>query len=56
MIVKVLGLVFVFTTRFRFPKGKSIADIMKTRYGEAFLEKYANLERTTISYRNVIWI
>ena len=51
MIVKVLGLVFLFIIRIRFPKRKSIADIIRIRHKE-----YANLKRTTINYGKVIWI
>ena len=39
MIVKVLGLVFLFIIRIRFPKGKLIANIIRSRYGEAFVTK-----------------
>ena len=56
MIVKKLGLVFLFIIRIRFAKGKSIADVIRSRYGVAFVRKYANLKRATISYEKVIWI
>ena len=46
MIVKVLGLVFLFIIRIRFPKGKSIADIIRSRYGEAFVRKIHKFEKS----------
>ena len=49
MIVKVLGLVLLFIIRIRFPKGKSIANIIRVDMEKPLLEKYANLKRTTIS-------
>ena len=39
MIVKVLSLVFLFIIHTRFLKGKSITDIFRSRYGEAFVRK-----------------
>ena len=36
VFVKVLDLVFLFIVRIRFVKGKSIEDIFRSRYGEAF--------------------
>ena len=39
MIVRIIGLVFLFIIRIRFPRGKSIADIIRNRYGEAFVKK-----------------
>ena len=45
MIGKVLGLVFLFIIRIRFPKGKSIANIIRSRYGEAFVRKIRKFEK-----------
>ena len=39
MIVKVLALVFLFILHISFPKVKSIAGIIGSRYGEAFVRK-----------------
>ena len=44
MIVKMFGLVFLLIIRVRFPKGKSIADIIRSRYGEAFVRKIGHLD------------
>ena len=46
MIVKVLGLVFLFIIPIRFSKGKSIADIIRSRYGEAFVRKIRKFEKS----------
>ena len=35
MIVRIIGLMFLFIIRIRFPRGKLIADIIRNRYGEA---------------------
>ena len=51
MIVKVLGLVFLFIIRIRFTKGKSIADIIRSRYGEAFVRKINKFERNEYKLR-----
>ena len=51
MIVKVLGLVFLFITRIRFPKGKSIANIIRSRYGEAFVRKIRKFEKNDYKLR-----
>ena len=45
MIVKVLGLVFLFIIRIRFPNGKSIANIIRSSYREAFARKIRKLEK-----------
>ena len=51
MIVKVLGLVFLFIIRVRFPKGKSIADMIRSRYGEAFVRKIRKFEKSDFKLR-----
>ena len=51
MIVKVLGFVFLFIIRIRFPKGKSIADIVRSRYGEAFVRKIHKFEKSNYMLR-----
>ena len=45
MIVGIIGLVFLFIIRIRFPRGKSIADIIRNRYREAFLKKIPRFEK-----------
>ena len=45
MIVKVLGLVFLSIMRIMFPKSKSIADIIRSRYEEAFVRKICKFEK-----------
>ena len=52
MIVKVLDLVFLFIIRIRFPKGKSIADIIRSRYGETFVRKISKFENN--EYKHII--
>ena len=51
MIVKVLGLVFLFIIRIRFPKSKSIADIIRSRYGEALVRKIHKFEKNDYKLR-----
>ena len=46
MIVKVLGLTFLFIVRIRFPKAKSIADFIRSRYGETFVRKIRKYEKS----------
>ena len=51
MIVKVLGLVFLFIILIRFSKGKSMADIIRSRYGEAFVRKVRKFEKSDYKLR-----
>ena len=51
MIVKVLDLVFLFIIRIRFPKGKSIADIIRSRYGEVVIRKICKYEKNDYKLR-----
>ena len=44
MTVRIIGLVFLFIIRIKFPRGKSIADKIGNRYGEAFVKKYEGLK------------
>ena len=46
MIVKVLSLAFLFIIRIRFPKGRSIADIIRSRYEEAFVRIIGKFEKS----------
>ena len=55
MIVKVLGLIFLFIIRIRFPKGNRL-QISQVGMEKHLLEIYANLERSTASYGKIIWI
>ena len=51
MVVEVLGLIFLFIIRIRFPKGKSIANIIRSRYGEAFVRKIRKFEKNNHKLR-----
>ena len=51
MIVKIIGLVFLFIIRIRFPRRKSIADIIRNRYGEAFVKKIRRFEKCDFKLR-----
>ena len=51
MIVRIIGLVFLFIIRIRFPKGKSIADIIRNRYGESFVKKIRRFEKCDFKLR-----
>ena len=51
VIVKVFGLVFLFIIRIGFPKGKSIADIIRSRYGEAFVRIIRKFEKSDCKLR-----
>ena len=46
-----LGLVFLFIICIRFPKGKLIADIIRSRYGEAFVRKICKFEKSSYKLR-----
>ena len=50
MIVRIIGLV-LFIIRIRFPRGKSIADIIRNRYGEAFVKKIRRFEKCDFKLR-----
>ena len=51
MIFKVLSLVFLFIIRIRFPKGKPIADIIRSRYGEALVRKIRKFKKNDYKLR-----
>ena len=42
---------FLFIIRIRFPKGKSIADIIRNRYGESFVKKIRRFEKCDFKLR-----
>ena len=46
-----IGLVFLFIIRIRFPRGKSIADIIRNRYGEAFVKKIRRFKKCDFKLR-----
>ena len=46
MIVGIIGLVFLFIIRIRFPRGKSIADKSETDMVKLSLKKYEGLKST----------
>ena len=39
MITRIISLVFLFIIGIRFPRGKSIADIIRNRYSETYIKK-----------------
>ena len=45
MIVTIFGLVLLFIIGVKYPTGKSIADIMRNRYFEAYLKKIRRFEK-----------
>ena len=51
MIVKMLGLVVLFFIRIKFPEGKSIADIIRSRYETAFVRKIHKFEKNDYKLR-----
>ena len=51
MAVKVLGLEFLFIIRVRFLKGKLIANIIRNRYGEAFVRIIRKFEKSDYKLR-----
>ena len=53
MIVRIIGLVFLFIIRIRFPRRKSIAEIIRNRYGETFVKKYKGLKSAISNCGNV---
>ena len=51
MIIPLSTLVFLFLARLRFPSSKSIAKIIKVRYGESVLKLVRKFERTDLRCR-----
>ena len=51
MIVRITGLVFLFIIRIRLPRGKSIADIIRNRYGEVYVKKTQRFEKCNFKLR-----
>ena len=51
MIVTIIGLGILFIIRIRFPRGKSIADIIRKRYDEAYIKKIWRLEKRHFKLR-----
>ena len=51
MIVRVVDLVFLFVVLVRSPRGKSIADIIISRYGEAYIRKIRRFEKRDFKLR-----
>ena len=51
MIVRIICLVFLFITRIRFLRGKSIAGIIRNRYGEGFLKKIRTFQKCDFKLR-----
>ena len=51
MIVRIIGLVFSFIICIRFPRGKSIADVIRNRYGEACIKKIRKFEKCDFKLR-----
>ena len=45
MIVRIIGLVLLFIIRIRFPRGKLITDIIRNRYGEAYVKKMRRFKK-----------
>ena len=56
MIFKIIGLVFLFIICIRFPRGKSIDDIIRNRYGEAFVKIIRRFEKCNSKLRNLTYI
>ena len=51
MIVRIIGLVYLFIIRIRFPRGKSIADIIRNRYDQAFVKIIRRFEKCDFKFR-----
>ena len=45
MIFRIIGLMFLFIIRIRCPRGKSTADIIRNRYGEAYVKKNTKVSK-----------
>ena len=54
LYLKVVTLVFLFIIRLRFPPSKSVANIIRTRYGEATLKNIRKLEKTDFKKRKLL--
>ena len=51
MIVTIIGLVFLFIICMTFPRGKSVADIIRNRCSEAFVKKIRMFEKRDFKLR-----
>ena len=51
MIIRIIALVFLFIILIRFPRGKSIADIIRNRYGEDFVKEIQRLDKCDFKLR-----
>ena len=48
-----LALVFLFLIRLRFPRGKSVADILISRYGRRTLQFYRRVEKASFRIKKL---
>ena len=51
MLFRVFGLIFLFLIRLRFPPHKSIAQVIKNRYGEVVLKHLRKFEKNEFKKR-----
>ena len=51
MFLRVVTIIFLFLIRIRFPEGKSIAEVIRVRYGNEVLKATRKFERTDYKYR-----
>ena len=52
--LRIFTLVFLFITRCRFPRDKSIADVVRTRYGNGVLKKLRKLEKLDFKIKKIM--
>ena len=50
----VISLVFIFLTRLRFPSKRSIAEVLRKRYGDRILKLVRKFEKTDIKDKNAL--
>ena len=51
MIVRIIGMVFLFIIGIRFRRGKSIADTIRSRYGETYVKIIPRFEKCDFKFR-----
>ena len=51
--VRIVALVFIFTSRLRFASGLSIYDMLRNKYGNGFVKSVRKLEKIGYKYHKV---
>ena len=51
--VRIVALVFIFTSRLRFASGLSIVEMLRNKYGNGFVKNVRKLEKIDYKYHKV---